>query len=157
MSRPNTSLQGQAVSHDDHGDLEDLVGYNLKRAYVIVSADFRSTLGEAGLAPRVFSALALIMQFPLITQSDLARKLGIERSGLVAIIDDLEGRGYVVRQPVPTDRRVQALAPTEVGKVAYQHAIEAVRAHEAQLLSGLTVQETQTLVGLLKKIRSIGD
>jgi len=157
MARPNTSHQTEAVSKEDHGDLEDLVGYNLKRAYVIVSADFRTTLGEEGLAPRVFSALALIMRFPLITQSDLARKLGIERSGLVAIIDDLEARGYVVRQPVPKDRRVQALAPTASGKDAYRQASEAVKAHETQLLSHLTTQETQTLIGLLKKIRSIAD
>ncbi|WP_375265663.1 MarR family winged helix-turn-helix transcriptional regulator [Planktotalea sp.] len=150
MPKPNTALQ-----REDHGTLEDLVGYNLKRAYLIVSADFRLALGEEGLAPRVFSALALIVQFPLITQSDLARKLGIERSGLVAIVDDLEARGYVVRQPVPNDRRVQALAPTREGEEAHQQANEAVMAHEAQLLCDLTPQETETLVGLLKKIRNI--
>ncbi len=150
MSKPNTALQ-----REDHGTLEDLVGYNLKRAYLIVSSDFRLTLGEEGLAPRVFSALALIVQFPLITQSDLARKLGIERSGLVAIVDDLEARGYVVRKPVPNDRRVRALAPTPEGEVAHSQANETVMAHEAQLLSELTPQETENLVGLLKKIRNI--
>lgn len=157
MARSNAALRSQAVSEEDHGDLEDLVGYNLKRAYVIVSADFRRVLGEDGLAPRLFSALSLIVRYPNITQSDLARKLGIERSGLVAMIDDLEGRGFVARKAVPGDRRVQALAPTEPGKAAYLHARDAVRTHEAELLSALSPEETETLIGLLKKIRHIGD
>lgn len=142
---------------DDHGDLDDLVGYNLKRAYVIVTADFRRALGEDGFAPRVFSALSLIVRYPGITQSELARKLGIERSGLVAIIDELESRGFVARQPVPGDRRVQALAPTETGQSAYAKARDMVRSHEAELLSCLSEEETATLMSLLRKIRGIGD
>lgn len=139
------------------GDLDGLVGYNLKRAYLVVSADFRRVMGKNGLAPRQFSALSLIIKFPKITQSALARKLGIERSGLVAIIDDLEARHFVCRQPVPGDRRVQALTATTQGQSAYQQAHEMVRAHEAEILSDLTPQEVDTLVSLLQRIRNKGD
>ncbi|MFZ5965358.1 MarR family winged helix-turn-helix transcriptional regulator [Thalassococcus sp. BH17M4-6] len=138
-------------------DLEDLVGYNLKRAYVIVSADFRRTLGMDGFGPRVFSALSLVVQYPNITQSELARMLGIERSGLVAIIDELEGRKLLKRIPVPRDRRVQALIPTDEGRAAYARARDAVRAHEAALLSDLTAEERETLLTLLRKIRQTED
>lgn len=96
---------------DDAGQtplLEDVFGYNLKRAYLIVQADFRRALGDQDLGPRVFSALSLVVQFPDITQSGLARMPGIERSGLVALVDDLQARGYVERTEVPGDRRVQA-------------------------------------------------
>ncbi|MFO7805022.1 MAG: MarR family transcriptional regulator [Paracoccaceae bacterium] len=134
-------------------DLEGFIGYNLKRAYVTVQADFRATLGEDGLGPRVFSALSLVVQFPQISQSELARMLGIERSGLVAIVDDLEGRGYLTRATVPGDRRVQALVPTPDGLGAYQSALDAVRQHEDRLLSHLTADEKQTLLHLLQKIR----
>ena len=157
MARLSAARQSAPTSPEDHADLEDFVGYNLKRAYVIVDADFRRALGDDGLAPRVFSALSLIVHTPGITQSDLARSLGIERSGLVAITDDLEARGFVIRQPVPGDRRVQALAPTDAGKAAYVEALENVRAHETALLSGLSRAEIETLMGLLKKIRQIGD
>ncbi len=157
MARSNAALRSPEISAETQGDLEDLVGYNLKRAYVIVRNDFRRALGEDGLSPRVFSALSLIVNHPNITQSDLARILGIERSGLVAIIDELESRSFVSRKSVPGDRRIQALAPTRPGKAAYVNAIETVRAHEADLLSDLTREETQTLIGLLRKIRNIGD
>jgi DNA-binding MarR family transcriptional regulator len=138
-------------------DLEEFIGYNLKRAYVIVQADFRRALGEDGFAPRVFSALSLVVQYPNVTQSGLARMLGIERSGLVAIVDELEGRGLLKRTNVPGDRRVQALVPTQKGKTVYAEARATVRAHEEQLLSNLSTDEKATLMALLAKIRANGE
>ena len=137
----------------DASDLEELIGYNLKRAYVIVQTDFRETLGEDGLSARMFSALSLAVRYPNITQSELARMLGIERSGLVAIVDALEGKGYLTRAAVPGDRRVQALVPTSAGAKAYREAIAAVKAHEDQLFSDMTESEKRELLKLLKKIR----
>lgn len=152
---------GRSARHDEdevlkeEPHLESLIGYNLKRAYVTVQVDFRRTLGEDGFAPRVFSTLALVVQFPNISQSGLARMLGIERSGLVAIVDELEGRGLLQRTDVPGDRRVQALVATPKGRVAYGDARAAVQAHEDRLLAGLTADEKQTLMTLLQKIRAI--
>ncbi len=136
-------------------DLEGLIGYNLKRAYVIVQADFRAALGRDGLAPRVFSALSLVVQFPNTTQSELARMLDIERSGLVAIVDELERRSYLARTAVPGDRRVQALVPTSAGRHAYAEIIAKVRAHERRLFSGMTMSERQSLLDLLRKFREL--
>lgn len=139
----------------DISDLDDLIGYNLKRAYMVVQADFREALGQDGLSPRVFSALSLTVQMPNITQSSLARELGIERSGLVAIVDELESRQYLVRTAVPGDRRVQALVPTDAGRKAYADAVATVRAHETRLLSSLTRGERESLLRMLQKIRRI--
>lgn len=149
-----TVMREDAVTKSD---LEDFVGYNLKRAYVIVQNDFREALGHDGLAPRVFSALSLVVQFPEITQSALARRLGIERSGLVAIIDELESRQYLGRTTVPGDRRIQALVPTEDGRKAYEHALQVVRDHEAALLRNLSLSERAQLITLLQKIRRQGE
>lgn len=134
-------------------DLEGLLGYNLKRAYVAVHSDFEKVQGEGGLSGRVFSALSLTVQHPQITQSALARMLGIERSGLVAIVDELESKGFLTRVAVPGDRRVQALVPTEAGRVAYAAALEAVRNLEAQVAENLSDNERATLLALLQRIR----
>ena len=149
MGREQSAEAGQ-----DAAALEDLVGFNLKFAYLRVEADFRATLGADGLSPRVFTALGFVVQSPGITQSTLARTIGIERSGLVAVVDDLEGRGYLLREDVPGDRRVHALMPTDAGVRAYRATMNAVRAHEDRLLSHLTDAERQSLLGILKKIRS---
>lgn len=150
--RPEGKLQTELEA--EISDLEGFIGYNLKRAYVIVQNDFRRALGEDGFAPRVFSALSLVVQYPNVTQSGLARMLGIERSGLVSIVDELEKRQLLVRTNVPGDRRVHALVPTDEGKRVYAASWKAVREHENVLLSNLSDDEKSTLVHLLKKIRS---
>lgn len=138
-------------------DLEELVGYNLKRAYIVVKDDFRDAMGKYGLSARVFSALSLSIDHPNITQSELARMMGTERSGLVAIVDELEANGWLSRVQVPTDRRVQALVPTEAGRQLYHETIEVVREHEDSLFSNMTETEKAQLLSLLKKVRRRGE
>jgi len=135
-------------------ELDDFIGYNLKRAYITIQSGFRDAQGPDGLAPRVFSALVLVVLFPNVTQSELARMLRIERSGLVAIIDELEGRDFVRRTTVPGDRRVQALVATDAGRDAKTSASAAIKALEDRLTSDLTAEEKRLLVTLLGKIRS---
>ena len=149
----HAARQSQKDMMSESSDLEALIGYNLKRAYVIVQADFRSALGKDGMSARVFSALSLCVRHPNITQSELARMMGIERSGLVGIVDELEAKRFLSRAAVPGDRRVQALVPTEAGREAYVEAMAAVRAHEEHLFADLTSAEKETLLTLLRKIR----
>ena len=133
--------------------LDRFVGYNLKRAYMLFQADFRDTLAD-GLTPRAFSVLSLAAEMPGVTQSDLSRLLGIERSGLVAIVDDLEARGFLARVAVPGDRRVQALRPTKAGEAALTEMLAAVEDHEERVLGPLNEEERATLLGLLIKLRN---
>lgn len=155
MTRKSSDLQASTGISSEASDLEALIGYNLKRAYVIVRAHFRDSLGPDAMSGRVFSALSLVVQSPQITQSALARMMGIERSGLVAIVDELEARAYLRRAAVPGDRRAQALVPTDAGRQAYARAIQEVRDHEARLFGDLTETEQQTLLRLLQKIRGV--
>ena len=134
--------------------LDRLIGYNLKRVYILMDADFRKTLEDDDMPPRVFSTLSIIVETPGVMQSDVARMLGIERSGLVAIVDGLEKRGLVERQPFPGDRRVHALHSTPAGKEVFQRGIKAVFAHEERALSMLSQGERKKLLSLLRKIRT---
>ena len=137
--------------------LDTFVGYNLKRVYMIFQDDFRKTLGESGLTPRAFAVLTIIAQIPNVTQSEISRHLGIERSGLVAIVDDLEQQGLILRVAVPDDRRVQALALTDKGARSHKLSAEAVRDHEERLLSAFTQKERRTLLDLLCRLRKRED
>lgn len=135
-------------------DLETLVGYNLKRAYIVMHDDFQKALIEERLAPRVFAALSLVVKYPRETQSELARRLGIERSGLVALVDDLERRGLLRRATVTGDRRLQALVATAEGIRVHAQAWSKVEAHERALLSGFTQTEKLRLMAMLRRIRA---
>lgn len=157
MRQPRTPPDTTPDTEAPQPELEGFIGYNLKRAYMIIQADFRRALGEDGFSPRAFSALSLVVQFPNITQTGLSRMLGIERSGLVAIIDDLEGRGLVRRGRVPGDRRAQALLPTKAGIQALADATAAVRSHEDTIFADFTDAERTTLMALLQRVRALGE
>ena len=69
------------------------------------------------------------------------------------IVDGLEERGYVVRQPHPTDRRVKVVAITALGEKAKTTAIARMHEPPAAMLDALTQNEQRTLRDLLRKIR----
>lgn len=143
-------------SAEDSADalsLDGLIGYNLKRAYVVVREDFRRAMEDEGLSPRAFSALSIIAEYPNISQSEVARMLGVDRSGMVAITDDLERRAYLRRTASARDRRVQALMPTAAGQAAHARALRKIGEHEARLFAGFTPDEQATLIALLRRIR----
>lgn len=144
----------EAAQASEALSLDAFIGYNLKRAYILVQEDFRRALAGEGLSARTFSALAIVMQYPDITQAEVARLLGVDRSGMVAITDDLQARGYLIRRPDASDRRVQALAPTEAGRLVFERTRDKVQAHEQKLFAHFSAEEQQTLLALLRKIRN---
>ena len=72
--------------HHPSADLEGLIGYNLKRAYVTVSDDFRRALKHDNLSPRLFSALALVKEDAAIMLKE--NELGRFKEVLTELIGD---------------------------------------------------------------------
>lgn len=132
--------------------LRDLMGYNLRRASGVFQSDLTETLKPHDLRMITFSALALIADNPGLSQTRLADALDIERPNLVAIIDELEQAGLIVRDRVPTDRRIHALMPTGTGLDRLNRALTAVRDHERRLLNGLDTETTEILIGAMRTI-----
>jgi DNA-binding MarR family transcriptional regulator len=136
-------------------DLLGFVGYNMKRAYMRIYADFTDALAELDLRQRTFSVLSLVVENPDISQSDVARTLGIERSGTVVIVDELEGRNLIRRDKVPGDRRAHALNVTTGGRDLYRRAIKRIERHENKVLDALSSDERTRLRSLLNRINTL--
>ena len=73
--------------------LRDIVGYNMKRAFMLIHEDYKLNTDAIGLSQRHFTALTLIVENPDMSQSDLARALSVERPAVVLIVDELENPG----------------------------------------------------------------
>jgi len=148
---------GEEVSDGEIGqaDLLGLIGYNMKRAYMLFYQDLKQNLAEFDLRQRTFSVLSLVIENPNISQIEVARTLGIERSGTVVIVDELEERGLVVRERAPGDRRAYALAVTDEGKALYKKAIMRIADHEDRILSDLSPSDRKILMALLRRIHMV--
>ncbi|MDA0241700.1 MAG: MarR family transcriptional regulator [Proteobacteria bacterium] len=136
----------------DHDILPELIGYHLRRAQLTVFNDFVGTMAAQQITPGQFGVLALISANPGLSQSALARAVGIERSTMVAVIDALQGRDLLERRPSPVDRRSYALVLSAAGKELLAVLKPLVAQHEDRISDGLTDDEKQILLRLLKKL-----
>ncbi|MTI15927.1 MarR family transcriptional regulator [Rhodobacteraceae bacterium RKSG542] len=134
--------------------LRQYVGYNMKRAFLCIQADINETLKALDLRIGSFSALAVIIENPDITQSRLAQALNIERSGVVVLVDELENAGLINRNKVLGDRRSYALRTTLLGQKKWAEAKGAVDMHEDRVLCDLSEEERILLRSLLSRIHS---
>ena len=87
-----------------------------------------------------------------ISQRRLGEMLGVFPSRMVALVDDLEKRGFVERRDDPTDRRSYALHLTEQGTRALKDIGKLAREHDEEICAGLNPTEREQLMALLSRL-----
>ena len=76
------------------------MGYHLRRAQISFFNDFENSMGGVQITPGQFGVITLIAANPGLTQSALARAVGIERSTMIAVIDVLEKAKFGGKAPL---------------------------------------------------------
>ena len=116
------------------------------------ASQFAERLRVLELAPSDAGILRLLRMAAGLSQQELASKLQIHPSRLVAILDNLEKRGFVERRANPDDRRLYSLYLTKDGEEVLQKIGKVAREHQDALLSALSTEERDELANLLLKI-----
>lgn len=133
----------------DLADLPNYTGYLLRRAQLAVFEDFNRTFAAVDLRPAQFSVLLVIQKNPGLKQSEVSAALGIQRTNFVALIDKLEKRGLVRREPVAGDRRAYALVLTAGGRETLREALAIQTRNEKRLAAMLGPGGRERLLELL--------
>jgi DNA-binding MarR family transcriptional regulator len=136
--------------------LETLVGYNARRAALVIIGEFLEKMAVYDLRTVDFSVLSLVTHNQGITSRQLCNTLGIQAPNLVSMITTLEKRGLIQRLPHPNDRRAMGLHLTESGQQLMRQAEKKASKLEQNATTQLTAVERKTLVQLLKKIYKPG-
>jgi DNA-binding MarR family transcriptional regulator len=156
MSTPlksvRTSAGSPSVDKVDTSYLEELIGYNARRAALAVIEVFLDRMAVYGLRPVDFSVLSLITHNPGITSRQLCTSLGILPPNLVGMINTFEKRQLVSRRPHPRDGRAMGLHLTTGGQKLMREAERTAAQLEADVAGRLSPTEAKTLIRLLKKI-----
>jgi DNA-binding MarR family transcriptional regulator len=126
-------------------------GFLLAKLHAAGSVLNNRALAEFGLKERSYSVLALATSELEPTQREMAEFLSLDPSQIVALIDELEQRGLVIRVPGKLDRRAKIVSATTEGSAVFRQAEAAARAAESAALAGLTDAEAGALKGLLRK------
>lgn len=141
----------------DYGGLDSLLGYAVRRAQIRLYEDFIASLAPWGITPPRFSAMVIVSHNPGLKLTQLAKVLGIARSGAVILVDALEELGYMERQPVPEDRRAFSLALTTKGHADLIEIVKAVQAHDERMARMFSAQEQTLLRQQLTRLAGGGD
>lgn len=142
----------QAVDTVDTSYLESLMGYNARRATLVIIDAFLRHMAVYGLRPVDFSVLSLIAHNPGITSRQLCASLAIQPPNLVGMINQLQKRELITRRPHPRDGRAMGLHLTPEGRGMMKQAEVTASELEQQATARLSASERATLMRLLKKI-----
>jgi DNA-binding MarR family transcriptional regulator len=119
---------------------------------VTLSAD---SVAEADLTPMQFAVLAYLNKRdgqPGIDQNSLAARLGVERSHVSLLVEELGKRGLVERRVNGADRRARILRLTSKGEGAFDRLRKKNAAANERVLDPLTAKERELLFDLLIRV-----
>ena len=140
-----------ARSYSLHG----AVGHLLRRSQQRAVDLFVEEVGEDGPTPRQFAVLLSVHQNPGVSQTDLVRMTGIDRSTLTEILRRLGRRGLIRRERQPEDRRTNALHITAEGRTAMEGAMEAVERAQHRILAPIPAAERGAAMRVLERLAGL--
>lgn len=128
------------------------LGYLLKHAELRYRRLTAAALEPEGIGPQQWAALLCLDERHGLSQREAADMLGVDRTTMVALVDELEARGWVRREPRPDDRRKNAVILTGPGREMVQRGGRLVDACERRFLAVLGETESGQLKSALLRV-----
>ncbi len=111
-----------------------------------------AALAPTGINGREAAVLRAVDNPQPLAQGEIARRMGIDRTTMVALIDDLQERGLVQRRQDPDDRRRNVVELTDAGQDITRQAARAGQQAERTFLSPLSASEAQQFKKILRAL-----
>lgn len=108
-----------------------------------------------GIALRDYIVLSALDKTPNLTQVELGKTLGLDKTTLMSQLDRLERMGLIVRRSDPHDRRARIPEITEAGNALRARVARACDGVEATVLTSFSHDQVQDFRRMLFDI--IGD
>jgi DNA-binding MarR family transcriptional regulator len=148
-------MLGVVDNIDGHGDevrdgpsceeaLADDLGWGLGmifRAYIKAA---HAAVADLPGGPRGYQVLSAAAKGMVGSQLALAQHLGVDRTVMTYLLDDLEAANLIERRPDPADRRARRIVATERGTVLLTTLNDRLRAAEAHVLTPLDQEARET-------------
>ncbi|GAB2585225.1 MarR family transcriptional regulator [Paractinoplanes abujensis] len=141
-----------STEHSATPDPHDLLGYLLKHVNMQFTALTDAALKHLGIDSKDFGALRVLAGPEPASQLQVAQRLGIDRTTMVAILDTFERQGFVLRRPDPADRRRNIVELTEQGRQTFDAAETAYQEAENMFLAPLDPRAADQLRHTLRDL-----
>jgi len=135
-------------------DLQSLPGHYIRRLQQIAVAVFLQETQAQGLTPVQYAALQCVHNAPGLDQRTLATAIGFDTSTIAGVIDRLETRGLLQRQPSADDRRMRLLTLTAAGAALLAEVQPAMQRAQQRMLGPLPKREREEFMRMLRVLVS---
>jgi DNA-binding MarR family transcriptional regulator len=127
-------------------------GYLFRRMQQIAVAIFVEECKAYDLTPVQYAALVAIGNHPGIDATRLSAVIAFDRSTLGSVIERLEAKHYIEREPAVEDKRVKLLHLTKAGTTLLRDIVPSVDRAQARMLQPLKPVDRKTLLALMTQL-----
>ena len=135
--------------------LESHVGYQLRRAAILIQADLTMALKTLNLNPSEASILLVLAEKKDVIQMDLSYLLGIKRTNISPMVVGLEKRGLLSRASL--DGRSQYVNLTKQGDNLIPKILLCLEKHAENCFSTISIKDISVLGNALNHTQGLLD
>ena len=121
------------------------LGHLVKQVYLRFTERTSSALAPLGISSHEWAALLRFDEERQLSQAEVAARMGIDRTTMVALVDELERKELVNRRPHQEDRRKNIVELTSRGREIKRRAARIVDDCEREFLAVLDEADAQQL------------
>jgi DNA-binding MarR family transcriptional regulator len=129
-----------------------VLGLYLHTAYNFFMSTYEEGVGRGEITPNVIGVLGILALQPGLSQADLARLIGLERSTIGVTVARAIASGFVKRTDSGADARRYSLFLTRRGEQMLVKLRQRIPEHERRAAGRLTLDERLQLRALLDKL-----
>lgn len=146
------SIDGQSPAGVSPPALASRLGYLLKHAQMRHTELTGAAMEPFGVNGRECAVLTAIDDRVPLSQQEVARRLGVDRTTMVALVDELESKRLVQRRQDPNDRRKNVVELTDLGHDTLRRATQAGDEAERVFLGSLSDEEAARFRQALRSV-----
>lgn len=137
--------------------LERSPSHLLHRALQLALDVYAVETGPGAVTQRQFAVLAAVAEHEGLTQTDLVRATGIDRSTLADMIARMIAKNYLARERSATDGRANTVRLTADGRAVLEEAAPRVAAADSRILALLAANKRESFLGVLRDLARAGE
>ena len=130
--------------------LERSPSHLLHRALQVALDIYAEEIGPDAVTQRQYAVLSAVAAHEGLTQTDLVRTTGIDRSTLADLVARMIGKSLLARQRSAADARANTVRLTDQGRAALDLAAPRVAAADERILKLLPARKRDSFLDVLK-------
>jgi len=136
-------------------NIEALIAFQIDKTNKLAKLSSQRVFDEAGLGITVeqWVLLKIIEESEQISQKELADKSLRDPASITRTLDILSKNGFIIREPIPENRRQYNIILTPTGKKFVNKHLNLVKNLRKNMIAGFSKKELETLTAMLDKIQ----